>query len=812
MLIVVANTTAFAEETTSAANDRQLRFFESRIRPLLIDRCYDCHAGAKQEGGLRLDVADAIEVGGNRGSVVIPGDPSASLLVSAIGYRELEMPPDQPLSERERLDIEKWIADGAIWPVTDPIEITEIDRSWWAADRIDPGPSPDPVAGIDSPTVIDRYIDQQLHPIGLQRAPNAPKEKLIRRLSYDLLGLPPSLKAIEVFVDDQAPDALSRLLDRMFADPAYGERMARLWLDLVRYAESDGWRADAYRQQAWRYRQFVTDAFNAKMAYDQFVALQLAGDEIAPTDDQAAAAVGFLRLGIYEYNQRDAEGQWRNIVDEMTDVTADVFLATGLACAKCHDHKFDPISRADYFHLRSVFEPVLFVDRKLEVERDSAVQAQIASLLDQLREVEGDGIEQIRDFTIDRFPLVAQAMYFKPLKERNSYEHQIAYMMERQVFDEGLKANALQQKIGKERMEKRAEILKQLQELQADPYDPAELATVVDAPGPIRPTTIPGRSAELTFQPAIPRIFGGQDLEGLSAGDAVASSGRRSALAQWITSADNPIAARVMVNRLWQYHFGTGLVSTPNDFGRLGAAPSHPRLLDYLAKRFIDSGWDIQAIQREMLMSAAYQQSSVHPQAELALRLDSSNRLCWHKSVRRLDAEQFRDTLLVVTDGLIDQVGGPSIEGTGGRRSLYLRRYRNKGDEMLAALDAPPGVVGTAKRDQTTTAPQSLMMINSPRMIGVAKGFAARVARDLEPESTVKRRSSGDPEGAAIPTEDRQFGQAERFVGHAYRLLTGQPPDAATVQLLAPLVAEGEAGKVDACHVLLNGNAFLYLD
>ncbi len=474
-------------------------------------------------------------------------------------------------------------------------------------------------------------------------------------------------------------------------------------------------------------------------------------------------------------------------------------MATGLACAKCHDHKFDPIARADYFHLRSFFEPVLFVDRKPDVKRDPDVQAKVDSLLDKLRQVEGDGIQQIRDFTIDRFPLVAQAMYYKRPQERNSYEHQISYMMERQVFEEGLKGNALQGKIGKERMESRAKILKELQELHADPYAPADLASVIDSPGTIRSTTMPGQSSETNFQPAVPLVFGGHAVESTPPVDAPTSSGRRSSLARWITSEQNPIAARVMVNRLWQFHFGTGLVSTPNDFGRLGTMPSHPRLLDYLSQRFIDSGWDIQAIQREMIESAAYRQSSVHPQAELALTVDPNNRLLWHKSVRRLDAEQFRDTLLVAMEGLIDQVGGPSIAGTGGRRSLYLRRFRNKGDEMLAALDAPPGVVGTAKRDQTTTAPQSLMMLNSPRMIGVAKSFATRVRGDID------RRPSA-------PAASARGGREKAFICHAYQLLTGERPDAATVQLLAPLVAEGPSGEVDACHVLLNSNAFLYLD
>ncbi len=246
---------------------------------------------------------------------------------------------------QEQADIVRWIELGAYWPIsTEQADHAQADLAgpWWAAEPIDPGFLPTQTPGAGSRTVIDLYVDKRLDDLGLHRAPMADRRRLIRRLSYDLLGLPPSPEAIQQFVNDDRPGAYRRLVDRMFADPAYGERMARLWLDLVRYAESDGWRADAFRPQAWKYRQFVVDAFNSGMPYDRFVALQLAGDEIEPSEEQALAAVGFMRLGIYEYNQRDAEDQWRNIVDEITDVTADVFLATGMACAKCHDHKFDP--------------------------------------------------------------------------------------------------------------------------------------------------------------------------------------------------------------------------------------------------------------------------------------------------------------------------------------------------------------------------------------------------------------------------------------------------------------------------------------
>ncbi len=793
VIVLLANVAA---EPATVSSDEQMRFYESRIRPLLVAKCFECHAGENDEGGLRLDAADAITKGGDSGPSVVPGDPESSLLVSAIRYDELEMPPDEPLSKQEQADVIQWIRQGAYWPITnnDPDEPRDDSpQPWWAAEPIEPGVAPELQTNAESPTTIDRYVDRRLEEVGLGRASATDRVRLIRRLSYDLLGVPPSPSEIDRFVSDQRPDAYRRLVDGMFANPAYGERMARLWLDLVRYAESDGWRADAYRPQAWRYREFVTNAFNSGMSYDRFVALQLAGDEIAPGDDEALAAVGFLRLGIYEFNQRDAEGQWQNIVDELTDVTADVFLATGLACAKCHDHKFDPIPRADYFRLRTVFEPVLFVDRKPAAPRqDEARQAKIDALLDQLRAIEGDAIKQLGDGAVDRFPLHVQAMYRKPGKERNSYEHQIAYLVGRQIIDEGLAGNKVEKKIGKERHAKRQEVLQQLRALDADPYAVADLMTVADAAGAIRPTRLPGRTKGRYFEPGVPELFGGQPLEPTRPLDAPQSSGRRTALARWITSPDNPIAARVMVNRLWQYHFGSGLVTSPNDFGRLGRPASHPQLLDYLAAKFIRSGWNIQSIQREIVSSATYQQSSVNTDAPRAMTIDPDNRLLWHKSVRRLDAEQFRDSLLVATDRLEVRVGGPSLSGTPRRRSIYLRRVRNSADEMLATLDAPPGLVGTAKRDVTTTAPQSLMMLNSSRINAVAKQFAARIRDDIE----------------GTPPDQR----APAFVRRGHRIVTGIEADDTTIRLLAPLVATGTDGEVDVCHILLNSNAFLFID
>ncbi|MEC7679893.1 MAG: PSD1 and planctomycete cytochrome C domain-containing protein [Planctomycetota bacterium] len=784
------------------SSDQATKFFENQVRPLLAQHCFECHSGDRSEGGLRLDGKQSMIQGGDSGPALSPGKPEESLMITAVRYEGLEMPPDGMLNAEQISVLEAWVKQGAKWPehygnlVNEEQSLADRIQRWWAAQPLDPSLPAAARAASNSNQVIDHYVDGKLADVGLQRSPATDRARLIRRLSYDLLGLPPSLEMIERFEKDNRPGAYRRLVSDLFASPAYGERMARLWLDLVRYADSDGWRADAFRPQAWHYRQFVVDAFNHAMPYDQFIKWQIAGDEYHPNDEAALAAVGFLRLGIYEYNQRDAEGQWQNIIDELTDVTADVFLATGLACAKCHDHKFDPIPRSDYFRLRSVFEPVYFNDWKRENDLSETEQSRVDQLLTELKEVEGDDIDDLGMKVIGKFTNELQAMYRKNPKERTSYENQMAYLLRRQFFEEGISGTRSKGKLGEERFNRRQEILSELSELRSNPYGPSDLMSVRDADGAIRATRLPGRKSGREYMPGAPELFGGETLECQPPRESQGTSGRRMALAEWLVADDNPITARVFVNRLWQYHFGTGLVDSPNDFGELGAPPSHPHLLDYLAKRLIESNWDIQAVQREIVLSETYQQSSVNSLADQAADIDPENRLLWHHTVRRVDSEQYRDTLLVAMGSLNYEFGGPSITGTGPRRTLYLRRMRNSVDGMLTALDTPPGLVGTAKRDVTTTAPQSLMMMNSSRVIGVANQFADRVRSDLEVKS--------------IPEKSEQYAAA--FVELAHRIIAGVPATSQTSELLKPLVASGKQGQVDVCHILINSNAFLFID
>ncbi|MCA9064840.1 MAG: DUF1549 domain-containing protein, partial [Planctomycetaceae bacterium] len=353
---------------TVSAQDEQLRHFENHIRPVLASKCVKCHGEQKQEGGLRLDTREAVLKGGDSGPSVVPGKPDESLLLSAVRYEGLEMPPSARLSEVTVSQFDLWIRGGAAWPETDApvreaaVGITEEDRTWWAFQPI--GSPAVPRADDDrwSENPIDRFVRQQQQEKGIQPAPQADRVTLIRRLYLDVIGVPPQPEEIDAWLHDESPDAWVTLVDRLLADPRYGEHWARHWLDVVRYCESDGWNQDAYRPHIWRYRDYVVTALNSDKPWPEFVRDQLAGDEIRDDNPEHLAAAGFLRLGIYEYNQRDARGHWNDIMNEMTDTASDAFLGMSFACARCHDHKFDPLQQVDYYRLRAFFEPVIWRD------------------------------------------------------------------------------------------------------------------------------------------------------------------------------------------------------------------------------------------------------------------------------------------------------------------------------------------------------------------------------------------------------------------------------------------------------------------
>ncbi len=824
-LFVVALSLATTLLAASEPSPPGLAHFEKHVRPLLEAKCLKCHGEHKQEGELRLDSRASVLKGGENGPTVVAGDPKTSLLIEAVNYESLEMPPGGQLSQREIEHLTLWIADGAAWPGdANPLRdvsgsITEADRQWWAFQPLTMPPIPSAPDDDGSRNPIDRFVRHRLSQAGMHPAPRADEITLVRRLYFDLIGLPPTPPEIDAYLADHGPDAWDRLVDKLLADSRYGEHWARFWLDLVRYAESDGWKADGYRPHMWRYRDYVVGAFNEDKPYPRFVQEQLAGDEMAgdemageemPGDDPSAlAAAGFLRLGIYEYNQRDARAHWNDIINEITDVTGDVFLGMGMACARCHDHKFDPLLQKDYFQLRAFFEPLLWRDIATvdtvtvsTDEQNAARQRQqtawneatqdVRAQLDKLSEPYQ---KQVRETVVGKFPLEIQACIAKPPAARTSWDHQMAYLMQRQVADEGGGPRKVMPKEVQAEYDRLKQELAEFDDLKPRPSP--VVMTVADAPGEMSPTVIPQGTSGTAVEPGFLSVLADQPMSvEIGVVPREESSGRRSALAAWIGRADNPLTTRVIVNRIWQQHFGKGIVATTNDFGHLGQPPTHPELLDWLTATFVERGWSMKDLHRKILTSATWQQSAHHPQAISHQQRDPAGDLLWRAPVRRLKAEQIRDAMLRATGELEPAVGGPSVDSPSRRRSLYVKVYRNTPDEFLHAFDMANALKSVAARIPTTTPTQSLLMINGGYALARAQVLSTRLAESEPDTSAGLLRQAFRRTWGRLPSES-ELAEACEFLGTT----TGQ--DAASVdrQRLA-----------DFCHVLLNANPFLYVD
>ncbi len=777
--------------------------FEQHVRPVLVGQCLKCHGATKQEGGLRLDSRDAVLRGGESGPAVIPGKPDDSLLLAAVRYSGPEMPPSGPLPQRQVRSIAAWIAAGAIWPEGSVLRpsgnrLSPADRDWWAF-----RPVRDPKVPLSDDAwcgnEIDRFVLARMQAAGVRPAPRAAPNVLVRRLYFDLLGLPPTPEQIAAFEADDSPAAWERLVDSLLASPRYGEQWARSWLDVVRYAESDGWNQDAYRPHIWRYRDYVVDSFNSDRPWPEFVRQQLAGDEMPGDAPENLAATGFLRLGIYEYNQRDARGLWNDILNETTDVVGDAFLGIGIACARCHDHKFDPLLQRDYFKLRAFFEPIEwrddlvlatakqqseYLERRAEWERATAdIRARIDALLEPYYKRKWQS-------TVAKFPLDIQACFHKPRAERNSWEHQMAYLVSRQFEEEGGGPLKSLSKSDKQRYE---ELKQELAAIPA-PAPPPPVMAATDFFGPASPTVIPD-SGGAVVEPGFLTVLTGDDVPAVIR-RAGRSSGRRSALAEWISRGDNPLTTRVFVNRIWQKHFGRGLVASPNDFGRQGQPPTHPELLDWLVSRFVEGGFSVKRLHRRILLSSTWQQSARNGGAAVFRQADPQEFLLWRSRVRRLSAEQIRDAMLMLSGELEHQLGGPGVPADSPRRSLYVRSLRNTPDEFLHAFDMANGLRSVAERNSTTTPIQALMMINGSWAIGRAQSFAERLRQ-------------------------RSDATVDAMIVHAVRSATGRRPEAVERQQAADFLGvslSDEVAAVDAvsladfCHVLLTSNEFLYVD
>ncbi|TWU03142.1 DUF1553 domain-containing protein [Neorhodopirellula pilleata] len=739
-LLVMAGFLSVGSVHSADIPSQHVTFFENKVRPLLAEHCFECHSEDEASGELRLDSFGDMLLGGESGAAIVPGKPGESVLIEAINYESFEMPPDEKLSDADIETLTRWVAIGAPWPGADPNapvrkreHFDEQDRAWWAIQPITAQAPPRAEAKWAdwARNEIDLFTLAKMQSEGLTPAPEASRRDLVRRVYLQTVGLPPTPEQVDEFLNDPPEDAYDRLVDRLLESKGYGEHVARQWLDLARYAESDGYRADEYRPHAWRYRDYVIKSFNDDKPYDRFVQEQLAADEMFPDDLDAQVGLTFLRHWVYEWNIRDAPTQWNTIIEDLTDTTADVFLGLGLQCAKCHNHKFDPLLQKDYFRLRAFFDPVMPVDLPWatndQIERYQQAlakwEANTQTIRDQIAEIENPYREKYRNIAIDRFPEDVQAIARKATEDRTPYEAQIAYLVQRQVQEEYDRLNSY---IKADDKEKLVVLRKQLSEYDAN--KPAALPVIMavrDQSKTPPPTVIPKRKNDLIL-PGIPTILTPEPMPIESVSET--STGRRTALAKWITDPANPLTARVIANRVWQLHFGRGLAANTSDFGVLGGPPTHPELLDWLATQLVTDGWSLKALHRRVLLSATFRQSTEHPQFTAYSTIDPANDYYWRRNTTRLSAEQIRDSLLAVSGKLKDRNGGGGVHGDSPYRSVYMQVRRNSPDELLASFDLPLFFNSNSSRNTTTTPIQSLLMFNSDRMLGHARKFAQRIS------------------------------------------------------------------------------------
>ena len=767
---------------------------------LLEARCFKCHShsAGKNKGGLVMDSLAGLTTGGDGGAALLPGDPSKSLFLQNILSvdPDVMMPPKgERLTKDEVALLTAWVKDGAPWPQSRtkapsadrylPGTIGAKEKAWWA---YQPVKRPDLPAG-QARNPIDRFIDARLTQEGLTAAGEAERAILIRRATFDATGLPPSPEAVTGFVQDPDPQAYEKLIDRLLASPAYGQRMARAWLDLVRYADSDGFRIDDFRPTAWRYRDYVIKAYNENKPYDRFVQEQLAGDELFPGDPDALTALGYLRHWIYEYNNRDVRGQWENILNDITDTTGDVFLGAGMQCARCHDHKFDPLLQRDYYALRSFFNNTLPVEDRIawtdpaateHARRLAAWERKTQAIRDEIAALEKTYRETATKKAIEIFPDDVQAMILKPAAQRTPYEQQIAALAWRQVDYE---YGRLDRSIKGTDSVKHADLKRQLTEHdQLKPAEPPLVLAVRETGAQGLDAVIPKKNT--VVPPAFLTVLSGQypaEPAKITPPADGTSTGRRSALARWLTDKSNPFTARLAMNRLWQLSFRRGLTPYASDLGRLGEPPSHPELLDWLAAEFMSTGWDQKALHRLILTSAAYRRSSSHPAPQAGQLKDPQNTWLWRFQPQRLEAEQIRDALFAAGGDLqTDKRNGPSVVYSEPTRSIFTRIMRNNRDPLADVFDAPQWFNSASSRDVTTTPIQSLLLLNSPFMLKRGEALAARLTKEAPGDEVAQVRRLYQVLFARLPTAT-EAAQAAKFLQE----VRAQKPTAAVSAALA---------------------------
>ena len=712
--------------------------FEQTIRPLLIARCIDCHGPDRQEASLRLDSRAGWMKGGERGSAIRPSDPAGSLLLRAVMHNDPELRmPEEKLSDKEIAALEKWIREGAVDPRDAPEasakHVVSDPRTFWSFQ---------PISTIDPPSVgspnwiktpVDAFILAQLDAKRLKPTPRADARTLVRRAYFDLIGLPPTPEQVDAFVRDPSQEAWARLINQLLESPQYGERWGRHWLDVARYADSGGFETDIYYRNAWRYRDYVVKSFNDDKPYSIFVQEQIAGDELWPDDLalngnytiapekvkhlEALTGTGLYTLGsqVHESNMDGQKIRYETYSD-WADTTGAAFMGLTFGCARCHDHKFDPISQHDYYAMQAIFASSKEVEYPII---DAMGIADFKQHYPRILAVE----ESRRALRLFDARMVGKQLSAEEQSERqgllNTIANNVLALPESTALGVplvGLMETPTISVLGHERPEL---------VLPIHVLNRGELSRARDVVSPGLPEAL--RTASRWEDPMPGKLR------------------NRAALAQWLTSEQHPLTARVMVNRIWYGHFGRGIVSSLNDFGQMGERPTNPELLDWLALTFMKQGWSIKEMHRTMMLSSTYQMDSRGFSKENAV-IDPQNRFLWKMDRRRLEAEAIWDSIHAVAGTLNRKMGGKPVvpplgpeEGAPGywtvsadptehtRRGLYILQRRNYRFPMFDVFDLPVNAVSAPARDVTTVAPQALWMLNNPTAIRQSKAFASRL-------------------------------------------------------------------------------------
>jgi cytochrome c1 len=788
---------------------------------LIQENCAPCHgATSLVSAELNLTSREHALKGGSRGAAIVPGKALESKVYRfAAHLEEPHMPPNRPLSAAQLKVLKDWIDQGAEWAATGPVSSVEAnlalakledrpikpqERAWWAFKK--------PVRS-DKANSVDGFLKAKWTEKGVAPSVRADKRTLVRRAYLDIIGIPPTREQVASFLADSRPNAWEVLVDQLLASPHYGERWARHWMDIARYADSGGYEYDRDRDNAWRYRDYLTRSFNEDKPYDKLLLEQIAGDELWPESHDARIATGFMRLGP-ENNIKNEQTRLDEL-DDVVSTTTNSLMALTVGCARCHNHKFDPIPQKDYYRMQAVFYPTKAEEKPLvtdaEIARHEAEAKRIKDLQAPLKKELEALIKPYKDAYIAEkkaaLPEYMKTALETPLEKRTEGQKLNAAQIEKTL--QGT-PETLPNRFSASDKKRYDDLNQQVAALDKQKPKPLPTAMSITEKGRVpEPSYFLHRGSQKgsVMQPGVLSVVQESEWPFPAPPENATTSHRRAGFAKWLVNRENPLTARVMINRVWQHHFGEGLVRTPNNFGKMGERPSHPELLDWLSVEFMENGWHLKPIHRKILLSEAYQMASDDIAANL--EKDPENRLLWRMPRRRVEGEIIRDSILAVAGSLDRTVGGepvfpyidpslfqssskrtwngkPDSDPSTWRRSIYVFSKRTIPLPMFEVFDKPDTIGSCARRTRSTVAPQALILMNNSFVAYHAQRFADRIEKE----------SGGNP---------------EKLISLAFEHAYARPPKQSEMERSAKFLAQGKDSLVDFCQALMNSNEFVYI-